>query len=612
MPQPRSLFFFFVIVVGVLAVTTGYSATWTIDASVTNEVDNNLTEEGSDRTHTIDQSYTISYEHEINPSLLFFLEFALDITDEKNDGPEAGDDFDTLEVTPSLDLELQAVWWDLDASWERSKQSSTEEDQETTVETTWELEYIAEPASEAAPAGGFTYQRDKDEEAGITQTIEEDLDAGVDYSFWNILEFTFDVTKETTDDKVNPDSDTEGRAYDLEITFDYEFRDVLKLEADWTNERDQAVLLSDKDDVLAREDTLDNNVRALITYNVLEDLELTLEREVDWDKDLEQDTLEVTDTTTGEVSYSAVFTDNFGIDLFYGEEREDNRGTESDSYIVTRDYEASFEYSPIPNISFIPSYDRSDEDEDFDDPELEDGDTVDEEWEVELDASFWYDQVEISVARTFTTTKEQGEKTTDEKDWDIDLLLAFVGIPNLELSPEFTFTETQDKIQHTVDTEKEFEVGVDYDLSLNDVLTLSLSHTYTRISKDPDEGVSTIERQDDTDIVLTWDNFLEGMVLEFDFTRQADDESKDDKEAVVDYTYGVTYDWDILEQYVVSVEYTYDQLGDSEDTQNVQTTFSMEFFEDRIIVDFEYEFDEQLEGDKDQTHRYLIEIQGQF
>ena len=70
-------------------------------------------------------------------------------------------------MTPSVDVDLEAIWWDFTGSWERTKDSSTEDDQETTVDTTWDLEWIGDPDSEAAPSAGFAYQRDKDEEAGL-------------------------------------------------------------------------------------------------------------------------------------------------------------------------------------------------------------------------------------------------------------------------------------------------------------------------------------------------------------------------------------------------------------------------------------------------------------
>ncbi|RMG86227.1 MAG: hypothetical protein D6708_14540, partial [Candidatus Dadabacteria bacterium] len=92
----------------------------------------------------------------------------------------------------------------------------------------------------------------------------------------------------------------------------------------------------------------------------------------------------------------------------------------------------------------------------------------------------------------------------------------------------------------------------------------------------------------------------------------ASDESEDDQGPTVDYTYSVTYDWSFLEQYDLSYEYQFDKKSDAEDTRNHQVTLSAEFLEGLLTVNFEWELDQQLEGETRDTHRYLIEVQGQF
>ena len=119
-------------------------------------------------------------------------------------------------------------------------------------------------------------------------------------------------------------------------------------------------------------------------------------------------------------------------------------------------------------------------------------------------------------------------------------------------------------------------------------------------------------RDDDSDLTLSFDNFLEGMALELSLTRKASDESKDDKGPEIDYTYNVTYDYEFLENYTFSFEYQLDRKQESEDVRNFQTTLSMEFLEGLLTVDLEHEFEEQLEGETKDVHRYLIEVTGKF
>lgn len=607
MPQPR-LSAIVLVCLAALAPGVSRAATWSVDASVSDERRTDVTADGSDTTETVDQSYSISYELQIHPTLTFTLDLGLDITDEINEP-----DYDTREVQPSVEMELQGPWWTLTGSWETSEKSSHDPEVETTRDDSWDAELTMEPAGEALPDLKLSFQRDLSKEGGVTQTVDTSREASLDYALWDLLDLSFDVRRDTTDDRINPDSDTEDRDYSVDISFDREFGDRFKLEAQWTNERQQSLTLSDDGDVLQRDDSLKNNVQAQITFDPLDDLELSLDREIDWDKDLEQAApVDVTDTWTGEISYGRALTDTIDIDLDYSDERKDTRGAEPGSYSITRDYSAALDFSPIENITISPSFDRSDQIEWFADPTQTTDDTLDDTWEIQLDSSFWNDQVAFTVTRTWNQTTENGERSTNERNWDLEFTLSYEGLPNLTLTPDYTYTEDEDLLTDTVDVERQWEVGIQYELTLGDVTTLSLDHTYTRTHTDPAEGKSTIRRDDDTDLTLSLTDFFDGMGLELSLTRKASDESEDDQGPTVDYTYSASYDWTIFDQYDLSYEYQLDKKSEAEDTRNHQITLSAEFLEGLLSVNFEWELDQQLEGDRRDTHRYLIEVQGQF
>ncbi len=607
MPQPRlSLVALFAW--AALAPAVVRAATWSVDASISDERKTEVTAEGSESTETVDQSYSISYELPLHSELTFTLELGLDITDEIN---EPG--YDTRQVDPSVDLELQGPWWTLTGSWETSEKSSHDPAEETTRDDSWDAELTVEPEGDALPDLSFTFQRDLSKEGGVTQTVDTSREASLDYSFWDLLDLSFDIQRDDTDDRINPDSDTEDRQYSLDISFDREFGERFKLEAQWTNERQQNLTLADDGDILERDDSLKNNVQAKATFTPLDDLELSLDREIDWDKDLEQATpVDVTDTWTGEVSYGRSLTETIDIDLSYSDERKDTRGADPGSYAITRDYSAALDFSPLENLTISPSFDRSDKVEWFDDPAEPKDDSVDDTWEIQADASVWDDQVQVSLTRTWNKTTEQGDRTTDERKWDVEFTIAYEGVPNLTFEPDYTYTEDEDLLTNQTDIERQWEVGIQYELTLGEVTTLSLDHTYTRTSTDPAEGKATIKRDDDTDLTLSFSDFFAGMSLELGLTRSASDESEDDQGPTVDYTYSVTYDWSFLEQYDLSYEYQFDKKSDAEDTRNHQVTLSAEFLEGLLTVNFEWELDQQLEGETRDTHRYLIEVQGQF
>ncbi|MEW6487413.1 MAG: hypothetical protein AB1578_05805, partial [Thermodesulfobacteriota bacterium] len=150
MPQRRSLTLLVLVAAGLLWSARAGATTWTAEATVSNEKKTEVTEEGSDRTETFKQSYSLTYETDINPALRFSIDLALDITDEINEGP-GDDDFDTREIKPSVDVELQAVWWDLTANWDTTRKTTDDPDQAKTQDDSWGLELTAEPQGRVLP-----------------------------------------------------------------------------------------------------------------------------------------------------------------------------------------------------------------------------------------------------------------------------------------------------------------------------------------------------------------------------------------------------------------------------------------------------------------------------
>ncbi len=609
MPQPRWIPLLFALAAGIGAgaCTPAGAATWSVDVSFSDERQTEIAEDETTTTETVEQSYGLTYEQAFSPDFRFSLELTLDITHEINEP-----DYDTWDVNPAVDATLESAWWTLSGSWETTEKRSSDPEQQTTRDDSWDLELTVEPESQVLPDLTGTFQRDVSQESGVTQTVDDDLEFSLDYALGRWLDLTFDAKKVTTDDRVNEDSDTEDQTYKLDVSVDKEVGDRIRLEAEWRHERQRSMTLADGGSVLERDDSLKNNFRGQISFAPLDDLELTLDREIDWDKDLELGPLEVTDTWTGEIAYRRSLTETLDLDLDYTDERKDTRGTDADSYAITRDYSLSLEFSPLELLSLTPSFDRSDKTEWFDDPAQPTQDTVDDQWQLEGTGSFWNDQLEITVTRLIQNVTENGERTTRERNWDVDLDLGYEGLPGVELSPRFTYTEDQDLLTDTKDIERSWEFTIHLELSLGDVTTFSVDHTYTRTARDPAEGESTIERDDDTDVTLSFTDFLNGMSLELGLTRKASDQSKDDKKYTVDYTYSATYDWTILEIYSLSFEYQYDKKSEDDDTRNYNVVFSWDIMDGMITLNMEYELDQQLQGDKRDTHRYLIEIQGQF
>ncbi|MHB8764241.1 MAG: hypothetical protein ACYDA8_07905 [Deferrisomatales bacterium] len=613
MPQSRSTLILCALLASPVAwVRVASAATWSVEASVSTERTTEVTEAGNDRTETFDQSYSIGYEKQLNPVLRLSLDFALDVTDEINEGPLPDTDFDTRKISPSIDFGLEARWWDLTANWGDNQDSSDDPDSPTTSDTTWGVEFTAQPQSDAAPDLKIKFQRDRATEGKVTQSVDQTLEASLDYKFWDLLDITLDAKKDLSDDRIEADQDTEDRSLKFDVSFDREFGEKLTFEVSWSNERQQSLTLLDDGGVKERDDTLSNGVQSKLGYKPLDGLDLGLGRQVDWDRDLEEGTLEVTDAWTGEAAYSLALTEQMELALAYNDDRTETRGTTSDSYAIARDYSAALDYAPLENVKMSGSFDRSDGREWFKDPAEPADRSVDDAWDLSLDTAFWQDQVALSLTRSLNRTTEKGARTADGSDWNLDLTLGYEGLPNLSLTPQYTRSKDVDRLKSTTDEEKTFEVGIQYELSLGDRVSFGLSHSFSRTHRLPAEGESTLQRGDDTDLSVSWTDFLSGMTLELGLTRSASDESKDDKAPTVDYTYNVTYDWSIFEIYAFGFQYQYDKKSDAEDTRSFQTSLSVELLKGLITLELDHELDQQLQGEKKDTHRYMIEIKGKL
>lgn len=628
MPQLRSLArLLLCFAAGLALASPSPAATWSADVDLSDERKTEVSGGAgkpieSPTTETVKQSYSVTYEVELDPSLSFSLDLSLDITHDIKEGPKPDTDYDSYEIKPEVGFDVQAAWWDLTANWSDAVKST--QNSPDTADVSWDVELGIQPESDAAPELSLKYKRDLSREGGELQTVDDSVEGSLDYTFWEFLDVSIDAQRTTSDDKVQADQDKEDRKFGVDVSADHEIGENFKIEGKWTHERSQSKTFLDDGEVKEPyTDTLKNSVEGKATYAPLEAVELSIDRKVEWTADMYNpvdDDVEVTDTLTTDLSYDQSFTETIDFSASYGDERKDTRGNyDSDAYEINKDYSASVDFNPLDALTLSVSYDRTDNLKWPDHPKSADeaqDHKIDNKWEVKLDTSVWDDNVKVSVTRSLNDTTEDGDETTNQKKWDLSFEVGFDTVPNLELSPKFTYTQDDDLIKDTTAEEQKIEVGINYEVSLGDVLTFSVDHTYTRTSKFPAEGASTISRDDATDLTLSWSDFLQGMQTEVDWTRKASDESKDNKGPVVDYTYKFTYDWDILENYKFSFEYSYDKKQDSQDNQSFKTSFSADLLEGLVTLTLEHQYDEQLKDDDgDETkdsHRYLIELQGKF
>jgi hypothetical protein len=609
---------------GLWLATGAHAANWSAEFDLSDERKTEVSETAgvveNPTTETIKQTYTVSYDLELNPALKYSLGLKLDVTDEIKEGPKPGTDFDTHGIKPGLDFDVTAKWWDFKATWSDDIKSTQDRKVDKTEAVTSDAELNMQPPGDTLPDVKAKYKRDFNRDGGAVQKADTSWEGSLDYKLWTLLDFSVDAQRTFTDDLVQVDQDKEDRKLSTDVSLHRDIGESLKVEAKWANERSLSRTFKDTraEDEGKRTDTLKNSVEGKATYKPLEALELSIDKKIDWNSDLVKPSVdvEVTDDLTSSAKFDHSLTQTIDLSASYEDERKDTRGKpESTAYEINKGYSTSLDFTPLKDVTFNSSFDRQD-DLKWLAHKAATGSAknhkIDDKVVIKADTSTWDDNVKVTVTRSLNTTRENGDNTADQDKWDLDFEIAFDSFPNLALTPKYTFTEDNDLIKETTTQERKVDIGLKYEISFNKVLSFKIDHTYGRTNKGPAEGKPTIVRDDSTDLTLSWNEFLKGMKAEVDFTRKATDESQDDKGPIIDYAYKTTLDWDILKNYKFSFNYTLDRKQESADTQSFKTTFSADFLENLLSLNFEHEFTEQLEEETKDTHRYLIELQGKF
>ena len=347
------------------------------DAVFTVERTTEVKADGTTHENQFDQAYTLTYETNLLETLEFSLDLALDVERTTEDPG-----YTTQDVTPSVEVNLVAQWWDLFASWEETNTTNKDPEEGDTVESDWEFEAVVEPEYEALPAFRYNIQ------GGNDDVTDKDVELVFEYTFLDKLDTFLGFSRETSD-VPEPDEDTDGRTIEAEINLTHEFTKAISFEADWSSDRDQVLTLTDDGETLTREDSLENNLRTLLEWDILETLLLSVEREYDWNNNLEEDTLEATDTWTWDAEYDKDFSEALHLNLAYTDEREDDRPVGPHTYTITRDYTAELEFAPFEWLTISPSFDRSDKTAWSTEPDSETEDTVDDTYEILFDYFLW-------------------------------------------------------------------------------------------------------------------------------------------------------------------------------------------------------------------------------
>jgi hypothetical protein len=569
------------------------AAEYNVEATYTKEGDRKSDENGSVFDEKETRKFIFGYDHktsyDFNLKLGYELSRALETKEE---------DFDVLTTDHDVKGEAKATWWSVASQLTQSITETDDPEANTEIDTTLKFEAKAEPENTILPDVAFTYERSD-------ETVDKAYEGAFEYKLLeDLVEFNLDAKKDTSTPRSSEEDKTDDRSFAATLKFKTDLGDAWKFDAEAKHQRDQGLTLDHDDRLLDKSDTLVNEAKAKLEFKTIEWVDFIVTQENKWDKDFMVDEpTEVNRKWEGDLKLSPKPTEFIDVKADYIYTLEDKEGTDADSTLISQGAGAELTYKPLDILSLLFSYDWT-----YDDEKPEDESSIKkrkDEYKLESEWKVWDDQIKFNATRNFTYEWENSDRTNTDVVWDFEGNVELKNIPGLELKPVYTISDDTGK-------ENKWEITAKYTIELGDVTKFTLDHKYVRTDTRPEEEVNFVKREDDSKLTLELSDFFKNMTLKSEYGRKASDESEDDAPPEFEYTLDLSYGWKVLGIYEFTAEHGYTRNTTSEDKKSYDVALSFPIFRDHLKFKFEYGFETQIEGEKNDSESYLVEVSGKF
>ncbi|TAL16825.1 hypothetical protein EPN96_07785 [bacterium] len=570
-----------------------FAAEYTAEATYTKEGDRKADESGSVFDEKETRKFTFGYDHKTSYDFNVKLGYELSRAFEDKE-----EDFDTLTTDHSVKGEAKATWWSAASEWSQSITESDDPETDTEIDTTLKFEAKAEPKNDILPDAAFTYERSD-------ETVDKAYEGAFEYKLLkDLVEFSLDAKKDTSTPRSPEEDKTDDRSFAATAKFKTDLGDAWKFDAEAKHQRDQGLTLDSDDRLLDKSDTLTNEAKAKLEFKTIEWVDFAVTQENKWDKDfMVEEPTEVSRKWEGEVKVSPKPSEFIDVKADYVYTLENKEGTDADTTTTSQGAGAELTYKPLDIVSLLFSYDWT-----YDHESPEDESSIrkrKDEYKLESEWKVWEDQIKFKATRNFSYEWENGDRTNTDVVWDFEGNLELKDIPGLELKPVYTVSADSGK-------ESKWEVAAKYTIELGDVTKFSVDHKYSRTATYPEEEVNFIKREDDTKFALELKDFFKNMTAKAEYGHKASDESEDDAPPEFEYTLDLSYGWKALGIYDFAVDHGYTRNSTSEDKKSYDVSLSFPIYRDHLKFKFEYGFETQIEGEKNDSESYLVEVSGKF
>jgi len=133
------------------------AAEWTVSADASTELTNEKNDEETTTSVSEEQSFSLSYKHDINKELSTAIDYTFDRSFDTADR-----EWDETTIDNELTYELTGAWWGVSAGWAQSVSEYDDPTAEDTTENSFEFEAVMEPESQELPDLKYNLEVDDD------------------------------------------------------------------------------------------------------------------------------------------------------------------------------------------------------------------------------------------------------------------------------------------------------------------------------------------------------------------------------------------------------------------------------------------------------------------
>lgn len=468
---------------------------------------------------------------------------------------------DTLRLLPMVDLAFKGKYWDAKAGVKRTEETSNEPGRNPKTTDNWYAEffYLAPPH---VPDLKAKYTLDTDFEEGTIDQRKQGIVLSSLYKPNDWLEFKGDYSRDTMDDRLNPNSDTEEEKSAGAVAVRRMFSPKLKAEAQYSVEIDRGATLVEAGGSTSTKEDQTHKVKSMVSFRPFRNTSF----DGSYDYELKQNKVlgEHTLTTNIKATAEQKILKPFDVKGEFLRIVTENRHT-VDDYTKTEDtktLELKAWFSKQLDFS-LRRQDKHTVEDHTDVTRSQTYSTLNDTvtWTGEM-ARFWkasasYDRLDTYTWNAFAAREE---KTMVDTKYSLKSTFDFKAV-NLALEPTYDIALKDDRLKPAKTETRDFKFKVAYKILSTRTVEARVDHTYGRKR---DTLARNIQRQDSTNGNVTWTDPIPGWVVAFDLTRTATDTSQDDLPPDITSTFGVKLDYK-YQWLALNTSYKYDKKSLTDD-----------------------------------------------